>query len=119
MANTGRLGSITPGATTNKTLYKPGAGLVAAGLVLNICNRNSSDVSVRVAVVQNAATDPAPTNGEYVLYDRLIKAKGDASFADALQLTGLCLANANNDQIVVYASTTGVDFVVTGIEEAA
>ncbi len=120
MSTTGRLGSQAPGATSYKTLYKPGTGLVAAGLVLFICNKGSADDTVRVAIAQSASADPTPSASEFILYDHTIKAKGDPNFADQIQITGIALANANNDQIVVYSTTgTTTAFNVTGIEEAA
>jgi hypothetical protein len=120
MSNTGRLGTVAPTAAAYKTLYKPGAGLVAGGIVIFICNKAAADDTIRVAIVQSASADPTPAASEFILYDHVIKAKGDPNYADQIQITGICLANVNNDQIVVYSTTgTTTAFNATGIEEAA
>src|SRR3954468_8246259 len=110
----GRLGALKPGAAAYKTLYKP-SGVVAV-CTLQMCNQGSSDDGVRVAIVQSASTDPTPASTEFILYDALIKAKGDTTFADKISSPAFELNAVNNDQIVVYSTNGNVSFVCTGDE---
>lgn len=114
----GILGSIEPAATTYTTLYKPSTGLVA-GVTIQAQNRSASTRTIRIALTQDAASNPAPADGDFIIYDRTLAAAGDTSFGDSLQITGHTLGASGNDQVVVYASGIDVDFVCTGIEESA
>lgn len=110
----GRLGAVKPGATTYTTLYKP-SGVVAVCTV-QACNQSTSDDSIRIAVAQSASTNPTPASTEFVVYDGLIKAKGDTGFADKISSPAFELNAASNDQIVVYSTSGNVSFVCTGDE---
>jgi hypothetical protein len=116
----GRLGALKPSAGTWKTLYKP-SGVVAV-VSVSICNQATSDDAFWIAVAQSASTDPTPSTTEYVAggsSGSLIKAVGDATFADRAMFGPYELNSANNDQIVVKSNGGNVSFVVTGDEGQA
>lgn len=113
----GRLGAIEGTTTTYKTLYKPASGTLAT-VSVQVCNRFAGTRTIRIALAQSASTDPTPGDGEFLVYDTVIQAAGDASDRDKLLLSGLVLFGTNNDQIVVYTSGIDVDFKVFGVTEA-
>jgi hypothetical protein len=110
----GRLGAQKPAAATYKTLYKP-SGVVAVCAV-QACNQSTSDDNIRIAIAQSASSDPTPGSAEFVVYDGLIRAKGDQNFADKIGSPNFELNAAANDQIVVYSTNGNVSFVCTGDE---
>jgi len=104
MANTGILANATLAATTYTSIYSP--TLDTFGVVtLNICNKNSSNIQVRVAI----ATDPdLPAAGEYIEYETEILPNG------VLERTGIVIEAGRT--IYAYSSATNTDVVVFGIE---
>lgn len=96
MANK-KLGSATPAAATNTTLYTVPA-MKSAVFNLNVCNTTAAAVSVRVSV-----------GGDSIEYDASIPANG------VLERTAL-IAEAG-EVVSVRASATGVVFRAYGIEE--
>lgn len=103
----GVLGTSTPSATTWTSVYQVPASMVAT-VNVSVANRNSSSATFRLAVSDNAT----PSNGEHLVYDYTLGAAGTP--ASVFQYTGLVLdAGA---RVTVYASGTGVDFVVVGYE---
>ena len=100
---TGRLGVTDLAATTNTTLYTCPAGFFAVASV-TICNRNSTAVTVRLALT----TSSTVTDNAYLEYGTTIPANS------VLERTGLVLAAGQ--LIVVYSSSTLVDAVAYGIE---
>lgn len=111
----GILGSLEPAASTWKTLYKPGSGIIASCDVA-MYNRASASRTVDVALVQDASTDPTPGDGTR-FKTLTLEATGDSNNKDGATVTGITLDNAGNDQIVIRASGIDVDFVCAGIEE--
>ena len=103
MAN-GILGQSAPSATTNTTVYTVPASKTAT-FTVNICNRGSSTVSVRLAV---AATG-TPGNSEWIEYDARIPALG------VLERSGIVAQATKN--VVVYSSAATVSVSVYGFEE--
>lgn len=100
---TGRLGTADLSAATNTTLYTVPAGTFTVATV-NLVNRTSGAVSVRIALAASAT----PANGEYIEYGVSLAAN------TVLERTGLVLDAGKN--LVVYASATGISAVAYGIE---
>lgn len=100
----GTLGQADLSATTNTTVYTVPSGKVAT-FTVNICNRNSLPIAVRLAV---AATG-TPGNSEYIEYDAVIPANG------VLERTGIVSTASKN--VVVYSSAATCSVNVYGYEE--
>ena len=99
----GRLG--TPAnltATTNTTLYTNAT--TYAVCTVNILNRNTTALTIRLGL--SATGTPGLT--EWLEYDTVIPAAG------VLERTGLVVGATQN--LVAYASATGVTAMVYGIE---
>ena len=101
---TKKLGSVSPSATTNTTLYTVPAG-TSAVCILSICNTNATTTKIRVAI---SATD-TPTIDEYIEYDIALIANG--------VLERSSIAMGENEKLVVYSNTANVAFRLYGIEE--
>lgn len=100
----GRLGAVNLAATTNTTVYTVPASKTASFSV-NICNRNASAVTVRLAL---AATG-TPSAAEWIEYDANLPGNG------VLERTGLMLDTGK--LVVAYASAANVSVVAYGVEE--
>ena len=100
------LGKADLSATTNTSVYTVGSGKEAL-VNVNVCNRNSSAVTVRLA----NADGSTPSNDEYIEYDYSLAAN------ESFQRTGLHLQAAQI--IVAYSSATNVSVVVDGLERTA
>ena len=104
MAN-GRLGTADLAANTNTTVYTVPAANFAV-VTLSMCNRSTTQRSIRVAV---AAAD-TPTPGEYIEYDTSLVGNG------TLERTGIVVSAGQ--KIVVFANSVDVSAVVYGLETA-
>ena len=104
MAN-GRLGTADLAANTNTTVYTVPAANFAV-VTLSMCNRSTTQRSIRVAV---AAAD-TPTPGEYIEYDTSLVGNG------TLERTGIVVSAGQ--KIVVFANSVDVAAVVYGLETA-
>jgi hypothetical protein len=100
----GTLGQSAPVAATNTTVYTVPSGKLAT-VNLNLVNRGSSNIAVRLAV----AASSTPANQEYLEYDAVIPANG------VLERTGLVISA--NKQVVVYTNTATLSVNVYGFEE--
>lgn len=100
----GRLGAVDLAATTNTTVYTVPATTTAAFSV-NICNRNTSSVTIQLAL---AATG-TPDASEWIEYDTPLG--GNA----VLERTGLMLDTGK--VLVAYSSAANVSVVAYGVEE--
>ena len=100
---TGRLGAFDVSATTNTTIYTCGATSFSV-VNVSLCNRTAAAVTVRIAVAANAT----PTAAEYIEYGASIPANG------VLERSGIVMSPTN--QLVVYASTTGISAMAFGVE---
>jgi hypothetical protein len=104
MATTGILASKTLAATTYTSIYSPTVDSFGV-VTLNICNKNSTTIQVRVAM----ATDPAiPAAGEYLEYMTEILPNG------VLERTGIVIQAGRT--IYAYSTSANTDVVVFGIE---
>ena len=100
------LGKADLSATTNTSVYTVGSGKEAL-VNVNVCNRNSSAVTVRLA----NADGSTPSNDEYIEYDYSVAAN------QSFQRTGILMQAAQI--IVAYSSATNVSVVVDGLERTA
>lgn len=100
----GRLGIADLSANTDTTVYTVPANTLAL-VDLNLCNRNATAVTVRVALAAAAA----PAAGEYIEYDATIPPNGVLVRDRLLMEAGL--------RLVVRSNTNAVSAVVTGYEE--
>jgi len=104
MANTGILADESLVATTYTNIYTPTADTFGV-VTLNICNKNSSSIRVRVAI----ATNPnIPTAGDYIEYQTEVLANG------VLERTGIVIEAGRS--IYCYSTQANTDIVVFGIE---
>jgi len=100
------LGKADLSATTNTSVYTVGSGKEAL-VNVNVCNRNSSAVTIRLA----NADGSTPSNDEYIEYDYSLAAN------QSFQRTGIHMQAAQI--IVAYSSATNVSVVVDGLERTA
>lgn len=90
-------------AATNTTVYTCPADTFSVASI-NVTNRNSASVTVRIAV---SAAD-TPTDAEWIEYDATVLGNG------VLERTGIVLATGQ--KIVVRSSTINVNAIAMGIE---
>jgi hypothetical protein len=103
---TGILASETLAATTYTPIYGPPTNTFSV-VTLNICNKNSTPIQVRIAL----ATDPSiPAAGEYIEYMTEILPNG------VLERSGIVIQNGRT--IYAYSTQANTDVVVFGIETA-
>jgi len=100
------LGKADLSATSNTSVYTVGSGKEAL-VNVNVVNRNSSAVTIRLA----NADGGTPSNDEYIEYDYSLA--GNESF----QRTGIHMQASQI--IVAYSSATNVSVVVDGLERTA
>lgn len=103
----GKLGNASLTATTNTIIYTVPA-LQVATLNINMVNRTSAAITVKLAISANAS----PVVAEYIEYDISIPANGGV-----LERSGLVVGAGEN--IVAYASAAGISVRVHGFEEVA
>jgi hypothetical protein len=104
MANTGILASETLLATSYTKIYEPTADTFGV-VTVNICNKNSSSVDIRLAI----ATEPnLPAAGDYLEYNTTVLGNG------VLERTGIVLEAGRS--IYSYSTQANTDVVVYGIE---
>lgn len=103
MAN-GILASETLNATTYTEIYGPPVNTFSV-VTINICNKNSTSIQIRIAI----ATDPnIPAAGEYIEYMTEILPNG------VLERSGIVIENGRT--IYAYSTQANTDVVVYGIE---
>lgn len=97
------LGTSSPSASTLSLLFTVGVDKGAVISMLNICNRDSYDATIRIAVYRTES----PANSEYLEYGMVIY--GNCS---AQRLKGVTLAQG--DKIGVWASSEHISFNLFG-----
>lgn len=104
----GRLGAQDLAAATNTIVCTGTSGTVTV-VNVNLCNRNSTSVTVNLAIEDGATGTPA--DEDYIEYDAIIPGGG------VLERTGIVLTAEHS--IVAYSSAASVSAVAWGIEESA
>jgi hypothetical protein len=99
------LGTSSPSANTFSLLYIVGEDKGAVISMLNICNIDSYDATIRIAIYQTES----PSNANYLEYGMLIY--GNCS---AQRLKGVTLAQG--DKIGIWASSENITFNLFGSE---
>jgi hypothetical protein len=104
-ANTGRLAALNiTVAGTDQQLYAANATYTTA-CTLSICNRNSSVVTVRVALTNSTNV----TDADYLAFDLPVMDKETHTIAGIIVGPG--------QYLYVRSSQTAVNFVLSGYEE--
>ena len=99
----GILGQADLTASTNTTVYAVPAGKYAK-VIINVCNRNTNAVNVRIAL----AVSDTPSNSEWIEYNTSIPSGG------VLERGEIFIDNFR--KIVVYSDTSSVSVNVYGEE---
>ena len=101
---TGILASETLLAATYTSIYGPPTDTFSV-VTVNICNKNSTSIQIRIAF----ATDPnLPSAGDYIEYDTEILPNG------VLERSGIVIENGRT--IYAYSTQANTDVVAYGIE---
>ena len=98
----GILGSADLAATTDTTIYTVPVSMRAT-VSVNICNRNSGKVDIRLAIV-----DTVLDNGDYLEYDLTLDGNSP------IERTGIILGAGQF--VVAYSDTANVSVNVYGFE---
>lgn len=91
-------------AETWTTLVAPAPSGTFKVTTVNLCNRTSSDIKVRIALAANTTV----TDADYIEYDTVIVANG------VLERTGIVVDSTFGIQ--VYAAATGITATAYGID---
>ena len=96
----GRIATVDMPAGVNTVIYTMPTGTIQV-LTIGVCNRNNSDVKIRLAFT-DGATEPA--KADYLEYDTIIRANG------VFERTGITL---NGEQVLIgYSNIKNVSFAV-------
>ena len=102
----GVLGQVSLAATTYTSVYTVPVTTLSY-VNVNIANRNTTNVAVRVAITTGAT----PTTAQFIEYDVDIAPNG------VLERSGLVMDTGK--ELVVYSDTTNVSVAIYGVEQAA
>lgn len=102
----GVLGQVSLAATTYTSVYTVPVTTLSY-VNVNIANRNTTNVAVRVAITTGAT----PTTAQFIEYDVDIAPNG------VLERSGLVMDTGK--QLVVYSDTTNVSVAIYGVEQVA
>ncbi len=101
----GVLGQVAIASTTYTTVYTVPSNTLAY-VNVNVANRNSTDIAVRVALAATAT----PTTAEFIEYDSFIAPNG------VLERTGLVLDAGK--RVITYSNSSNVSVNVYGVEQS-
>lgn len=104
---TGRLGAVDLIGGVMTSLYTVPTNTLST-LNLNICNRNATQISARIAVIDGALG--SLSNADYIEYDTAIYANG------VLERTGIVLQAGHT--LVVMTDISNVSAVCWGFEDS-
>jgi hypothetical protein len=68
------LGQVNPAATTETSLYVPGAGASTVVSSIVICNQAASSATYRIAVTSSTSTSTAALSKEWIVYGATLAA---------------------------------------------
>lgn len=100
----GVLGQVSLAATTYTSVYTV-PSITLSYVNINIANRNTTSVSVRVAITTGAT----PTTAQFIEYDVEIAPNG------VLERSGLVMDVGK--QLVIYSDTPNVSVAAYGVEQ--
>lgn len=102
---TGRMGAANLSANAYNSIYVVPSGKTA-NLNINICNRNTVGVLIRLALTTASGT---PGTADWIEYNTPLPAYG------VLERTGILLSAGQ--YVIAWSNTTDVNVIVTGLEE--
>lgn len=105
MPASGCMGSAALAAAASTDLYTVPPDTVAT-VNVNLCNRTTTAIKVRIAIRNGALSD-----AHYIEYDTSIPANG------VLERTGMAMSSG--ETIMAYAAAAGISVRVHGFEEVA
>jgi glucose-6-phosphate dehydrogenase assembly protein OpcA len=103
------LGQVSPGATTDTTLYTVPSSTQAVISTISVANRAATQSTFRIAAQPAGATI---ANEHYIAYDVLVDANDTTTITMGITL-------AATDVITVRSSTTNLSFSAFGSEITA
>ena len=103
----GRLGAVDLSATTDTEVYEVPAARKAT-VCVNVCNRNATSITVRLAYVDAAAVGSV-ANEDYIEYETTLAGYG------VLERTGIPMTTGHI--ILARASAANVSVMAYGLEE--
>ena len=98
----GRLAAINISAGTNTLIYTVPERSTNFSATVNICNRNDSDVVVRLALVDGVLADLV--DADYIEYDITVRAGGLIERSDIRMIEG--------QSLIGYSDSSNVNFQV-------
>jgi len=98
----GRLSAVDISAGTNTLIYTVPARSTKFSATVNICNRNDSDVVIRLALVDGVLADLV--DADYIEYDITVRAGGLIERSDIRMVEG--------QSLIGYSDSSNVNFQV-------
>lgn len=99
----GRLAAIDINAGVNTLIYTAPGGR-AMNVTIRICNRNTDDVKIRLALLDGEL--PTLANEDYLEYDTILRANGNIERS--------VVSIAQYQSLIGYSDTANVSFQVGG-----
>jgi len=96
----GRLSAIDISAGTNTLIYTVPERSTNFSATVNICNRNDSDVVIRLALVDGVLADLV--DADYIEYDIIVRAGGLIERSDIRMVEGQSLVGYSDNSNVTF-----------------